>query len=162
MSLSKIQTLVDQLGNFCHKHRLTLVTAESCTGGGIAYHLSQSKNCSSILERGYVTYSNQSKESVLKVKTETIQLHGAVSENVAVEMAEGALQHSLAQVSIAITGIAGEDTDSEKDQGIAWIAIAIIDQKTISEKLTFNGSRKNFINYVILQCLQILVKTLKI
>ena len=158
----KTNQLIERLGAYCQEHHMTIVTAESCTGGGIAFRLSKSKICSKMLERGYVTYSNQSKEQLLQIKPESLQLHGAVSEIIAVEMAEGALKNSLAQVSVAVTGIAGEDMGDKNKKGIAWIGIAIIDQASVTKKIEFKGSREQFINFVILQCVNFLIHTLKI
>lgn len=151
--------LANKLGKLLKEHHLTLVTSESCTGGGIAYTLSKSPKSSPFLERGYVTYSNQAKEKLLHVTAESMQLHGAVSEIIAKEMAEGALKESLAQVSISITGLAGEDKNIET-KGEAWLGIAIIDQNTKTFKLTFTGKRSKFIEFVIKKSLEILYKTL--
>ena len=153
-------TLINDLGDLCKKHHLTLVTTESCTGGGLAFELSKCKMCSSNLERGYITYSNQSKESVLGVNLDTILLKGAVSEEVAIEMAEGALKKSLAQVSVSITGIAGEDSSKEKE-GQAWIAISMIDYLTLTKKVEFTGNRKKFIEFVIEKSIRFLYESIK-
>lgn len=156
----RIESLTEKVGKHCKMHRQTLVTVESCTGGGIAYHLSRSTECSSILERGYVTYSQNSKENVIGVKSEVLQLHGAVSKQVAIEMAEGALKNSIAQVSVAVTGIAGEDKEDD-NEGIAWIAVAVIDYKTVTHKVTFVGSREKFIDHVITESLAFLYDSLE-
>jgi nicotinamide-nucleotide amidase len=152
--------IVKEIGKLCKKYHLTIVTSESCTGGGIAYAISKSHSCSPFLERGYITYSNQAKEKVLHVKTESIQFHGAVSEIVAKEMAEGALQESLAQVSLSVTGLAGEDKVDNK-KGEAWIGISMIDSKTKTYKIDFTGKRFEFIKFVIEKSLEFLYKTIK-
>ena len=153
------KNIVKEIGKLCKEHHLTLVTSESCTGGGVAYCISQSRICSPFLERGYITYSNPSKEKVLHVKTESLQLHGAVSEIVAKEMAEGALKESLAQFSLAVTGLAGED--KEHNKGEAWIGIAFIESKTKTYKIDFDGKRLEFIKFVIEKALEYLYKTIK-
>ena len=84
-----------------------VVTAESCTGGLIARALTETAGSSNWFERGFVTYSNESKVDLLGVRIATLQAHGAVSERVAWEMAAGALKHSPAALSLAVTGIAG-------------------------------------------------------
>ena len=84
-----------------------LVTAESCTGGGIAYAMTELPGSSEWFERGFVTYSNLAKQEQLGVADELITRFGAVSEEVAAAMASGALQHSRADFSVAVTGIAG-------------------------------------------------------
>src|ERR1700754_4137239 len=86
--------------------RLRIVTAESCTGGLIAGLLTEIPGSSDVVERGFVTYSNKAKEDLLDVPTDLIHQHGAVSEPVARAMAAGALKHSLAQLAVAVTGIA--------------------------------------------------------
>jgi nicotinamide-nucleotide amidase len=158
--VKNVESIIKQLGELCKNHRLTIVTAESCTGGGIAFALSKSMETSAILERGYVTYSTQSKEGLLEVKAETIQLNGAVSKQVAMEMASGALKNSIAQVSLAITGIAGEDNDSAHNKGVAWVAVSIVDSKTFACELTFTGSRLQFVNHVLLKSLAFFLETL--
>jgi nicotinamide-nucleotide amidase len=90
-----------------------LVTAESCTGGLLAAIITEIPGASGCFERGFVTYSNEAKTELLAVKPKTLATHGAVSENTAREMAEGALQKSHAQISMAITGIAGPEGGSD-------------------------------------------------
>lgn len=158
---SKLELLIEDLGAFCKDNRLTIVTAESCTGGGVAFYLSKSREYSCLLERGYIAYSFQAKKSLLKVKAETLQLHGAVSQEVAIEMAEGALKNSIAQVSLAITGIAGEDMEEEPKEGVAWISVAEINENIVSKKIVCRGSRENFINFTIEQSIQFLLNTLR-
>ena len=86
---------------------LMLATAESCTGGGVAAAVTAVAGSSGWFERGFVTYSNAAKQSMLGVASSTLATHGAVSEAVALEMAAGALRHSRAQVALSITGVAG-------------------------------------------------------
>jgi len=86
---------------------LKIATAESCTGGLVAALLTEIAGSSAVVERGFVTYSNEAKTELIGVPTSLIAAHGAVSEPVARAMAEGALQHSRADVTVAITGIAG-------------------------------------------------------
>lgn len=124
-------------------HNLKLVTAESCTGGGLAYKLTSLAGSSAWFERGFVTYTNQSKEEMLGVKNETLTTHGAVSEQTVREMAEGALHNSQAQASIAITGIAGPNGSTEgKPVGTVWIAYAHLKGETESYKQIFSGTRE--------------------
>lgn len=140
-----IQLQVCALGELCKDKRLTLVTAESCTGGGLAFFITEEPICSAILERGYVVYSNQAKQSLLGVTSEALQTSGAVSEVVARQMAEGALKNSIAQVAIATSGIAGEDVESsDNHKGIVWIACAGINRETITKKYYIEGKRNTF------------------
>lgn len=104
---------------------LTIVTAESCTGGLISAYLTEVAGSSDVVERGFVTYSNAAKTELLGVPADLIEEHGAVSEEVARAMAEGALKHSGADVSVAVTGIAGPGGGSEeKPVGLVHIAAA--------------------------------------
>lgn len=102
-----------------------LATAESCTGGMIASVLTDVPGCSSVFERGFVTYSNESKTEMLGVPAVWIEAHGAVSEPVAKAMAEGALGRSRAQLAVSVTGIAGPDGGSEnKPVGLVCFGVA--------------------------------------
>jgi nicotinamide-nucleotide amidase len=104
---------------------LKLATAESCTGGLIAGLLTEIPGSSDVVDRGFVTYSNKAKEEMLGVPAALLRQHGAVSETVARAMAEGAIRHSAAQLSIAVTGIAGPGGGTEeKPVGLVHIAAA--------------------------------------
>lgn len=107
------------------QHKLRLATAESCTGGLIAGLLTEIAGSSDILERGYVTYSNQAKFDCLGVPMALIEDHGAVSPEVAEAMAKGALKASRADVAVAVTGIAGPGGGTEaKPIGLVHLAVA--------------------------------------
>ncbi|MEO0730131.1 MAG: CinA family protein [Pseudomonadota bacterium] len=102
-----------------------IATAESCTGGLIAALLTEIAGSSSVFDRGFVTYSNDAKQSVLGVPQVTITAHGAVSEATARAMAEGALRHSKADLAVAVTGVAGPGGGSaEKPVGLVHMAVA--------------------------------------
>lgn len=102
-----------------------IATAESCTGGLIAASLAAVPGASASLERGFVTYSNEAKEELLGVPAELIQRRGAVSQEVALAMADGALKHSPADIVVAVTGIAGPDGGTwDKPVGLVHIAAA--------------------------------------
>lgn len=102
---------------------MTLAIAESCTGGGIAHTVTKVSGSSDWFDRGFVTYSNISKEEMLGVSPETMEKHGAVSEATAREMADGALQYSRAQITLAVSGIAGPTGGTpEKPVGTVWFA----------------------------------------
>jgi nicotinamide-nucleotide amidase len=96
-----------QAGAWLHLHGLLLATAESCTGGLIATAITEIAGCSAWFERGFVTYTNDSKQELLGVQTATLAAFGAVSEQTVREMALGALIHSAADVAVATSGIAG-------------------------------------------------------
>jgi len=109
----------------CKAQRLTIATAESCTGGLIAAALTAIPGSSAVVDRGFVTYSNEAKTEMLGVPTDLIARRGAVSADVARAMAEGALKHSKADLTVAVTGIAGPDGGTaEKPVGLVHIAAA--------------------------------------
>lgn len=121
---------------------LKLVTAESCTGGLIAAALTEIAGSSDVLERGFVTYSNEAKAENLGVPEALLRLKGAVSPEVARAMAEGALARSAADVSLAVTGIAGPAGGSEKKPvGLVYIASAVAHGETKVEEHRFAGDR---------------------
>lgn len=117
-----------------------LATAESCTGGLIAGFLTAIPGSSAVLERGFVTYSNEAKVEMLGVPPATIATHGAVSEATARAMAEGALAHSRADVAVSVTGVAGPDGGSaEKPVGLVYLAAAMRDGETLHEERRFGA-----------------------
>lgn len=123
------------------KHRHLLATAESCTGGMIAAACTDLAGSSQWFERGFVTYSNEAKAEMLGVPPTLIDQEGAVSEPVARAMADGALAHSRAQVSLAVTGVAGPTGGSEaKPVGTVWFAWCV-NGETHSEMQHFAGDR---------------------
>lgn len=101
-----------------------LATAESCTGGMIAAAITDVAGSSAVLDRGFVTYSNRAKEEMLGVRADVLSDHGAVSEEVAREMAAGALARSIAQVAVSVTGIAGPGGSEHKPEGRVCFALA--------------------------------------
>ncbi|MHC5230292.1 CinA family protein [Brucella sp. LJL56] len=109
----------------CRKAGIMIATAESCTGGLIAGALTDIAGSSDVVDRGFVTYSNEAKAEMIGVPMELINRVGAVSKEVALSMAEGALSHSRADVTVAVTGIAGPGGGSdEKPVGLVHIASA--------------------------------------
>lgn len=117
---------------------LRIATAESCTGGLIAALLTEIPGSSDVFGRGFVTYSNQAKQDMLGVPAATLRQHGAVSEAVARLMAEGAVRNSTAQLSVAVTGIAGPGGGSEeKPVGLVHIAVARAGEPTIHRECRF-------------------------
>lgn len=115
--------LAAQLGGLLKSHGLMLATAESCTGGGVAQAVTAVAGSSAWFERGFVTYSNVSKQQMLGVEPATLAQHGAVSEAVVREMVAGALRNSKAEVALAVSGIAGpEGGTPDKPVGTVWFA----------------------------------------
>ena len=120
----------------CRRERLMLATAESCTGGLIAALLTEVPGSSDVVERGFVTYSNPAKTELLGVPAALIESHGAVSRDVALAMARGALEHSRAHLAIAVTGIAGPGGGTEaKPIGLVHIAAARRDAQVLHREL---------------------------
>jgi nicotinamide-nucleotide amidase len=129
------------LADLLIKKNLFLVTAESCTGGMIAAACTDLAGSSAWFERGFVTYSNDAKTQMLGVDAALIAQHGAVSEAVARAMAFGAIRHSNAQVSVAVTGVAGPAGGSTaKPVGTVWFGFAVAGQ-LLSETQCFQGDR---------------------
>ena len=117
------RSLAQQVGVALKAHGMTLVTAESCTGGGVAQAVTMISGSSAWFDRGFVTYSNTAKEEMLGVSPHTLEQHGAVSEQTVREMVDGALQYSRAQVALSVSGIAGPTGGSpEKPVGMVWFA----------------------------------------
>jgi len=132
MSQAVIPKLADALIQYCTVNGLKIATAESCTGGLVAGALTGVSGSSAVVDRGFVTYSNEAKGEMLGVDSGLISMHGAVSAPVARAMAEGALDHSLADLAVAITGIAGPGGGSaEKPVGLVHFATARRDKPTV-------------------------------
>jgi nicotinamide-nucleotide amidase len=118
--------------------RVMIATAESCTGGLIAGAISDVAGSSDIFDRGFVTYSNAAKTQMLGVRLETLAAHGAVSEEVAREMADGARSHSAAQIAVSVTGIAGPGGSEFKPEGRVCFGLAT-PQGTTTETVDFGA-----------------------
>lgn len=153
--------IVLQLRELLKQHQWKLVTAESCTGGGVSEVITSVPGSSEWFDRGFVTYSNQAKIEMLGISPQTLEQFGAVSEQTAREMAEGALNRSDAQVSLAVTGIAGPDGGTpDKPVGTVWFAWAADEIPTSAELQHFDGDRDEVRiqskNYVLNQLVKLL------
>lgn len=138
----EMEQLSKQVGQVLFEQKLVLATAESCTGGWVAQVVTQISGSSQWFDRGFVTYSNEAKQEMLGVSGETLQHHGAVSEQTVKEMAEGALENSRAQVTLAISGIAGPTGGTaEKPVGMVCFAFAGRDFSTQTNTQYFQGDR---------------------
>lgn len=122
----------------CRDRGLTLVTAESCTGGLIAATLTDVPGSSDVVDRGFVTYSNAAKNKVLGVPAAMLKKHGAVSEEVARAMAEGAMKRAGSDLAVSVTGIAGPGGGSpEKPVGLVHFAAARKGRPTLHKRVEF-------------------------
>ncbi|KFI23296.1 nicotinamide-nucleotide amidase [Nitrosococcus oceani] len=139
----KLKLFSQQLGEVLQKHHLKVVTAESCTGGWVATAITDIKGSSHWFERGFVTYSNEAKQEMLGVSSETLACLGAVSEATVKEMAKGALLHSRAGISVAVSGIAGPTGGSPgKPVGTVWFAWALKAGGEWTARECFSGDRE--------------------
>ena len=138
--------LADRFLKACARHEILVATAESCTGGMIVSLLTDIPGSSSMVDRGFVTYSNEAKVDMLGVSRDTLEKHGAVSDQTAYEMAEGALKHSRAGITLAVTGIAGPDGGSiDKPVGLVWFGMAFFSKPVVTEKVIFENRGRDFI-----------------
>ncbi len=141
LNLPTAEALQIRAANLLERYRnagLMIVTAESCTGGLVAGLLTEIPGSSSVVERGFVTYSNEAKNECIGVPMDLIIAHGAVSAQVAAAMAEGALRHSHAHISVAITGVAGPGGGSpEKPVGLVQFATAKKGGQTINREMRY-------------------------
>jgi len=146
-----------KLANFLISSKHMLVTAESCTGGGVAQVLTDISGSSNWFDRGFITYSSVSKTEILGINPDIIMQYGVVSHQVASAMAAGALDQCFAEYSIAITGIAGPTGGSiEKPVGTVYIAVQKRNQPAIVVLENFNGNRVEVRLQAILKALQLI------
>lgn len=138
--------LADLFLKACARREILVATAESCTGGLIIATMTDIPGSSSMVDRGFITYSNDAKREMIGVRPETLEAYGAVSRETALEMAAGALKKSKAGIAIAVTGIAGPDGGSiEKPVGLVWFGIAVKGQEALAEKRLFENRGRDFI-----------------
>ncbi len=150
--------LAEQLGAQLRRKSWTCATAESCTGGGIAYAIIQIAGSSDYLMGGFVSYSNEAKERLLGVRRETLERVGAVSEECAAEMAVGARQALSVDIAIASTGIAGPGgATARKPVGLVYVAVAGPDGVEV-RKLSLSGSRATIMYESIREALTLAVR----
>lgn len=139
---SPLPGLAQEVLDTCRAAGLMLATAESCTGGLIAACLTSQAGASAVVERGFVTYTNRSKQEMLGVPAHLFAAVGAVSEEVARAMAEGALERAPAHISVSATGIAGPGGGTEtKPVGLVHMASARHGRATLHERHVFSGDR---------------------
>lgn len=137
-----MENISAQVGAALKAHGMMLTTAESCTGGGVAQAITEVAGCSAWFERGFVTYSNLSKQQMLGVSEATLKQYGAVSEAVVREMVAGALANSASNIALSVSGIAGPDGGTtEKPVGTVWFAWGIKQGVTIAQRHLLKGNR---------------------
>jgi nicotinamide-nucleotide amidase len=140
--MQQFESKVLELAQALRQRGLKLATAESCTGGLIAAACTAVAGSSDWFERGFVTYSNAAKAESIGVDAALIAAHGAVSREVALARADGALAHSAAQLTVAVTGIAGPTGGTpSKPVGTVWLATALAGADTRAELLQLGGDR---------------------
>jgi nicotinamide-nucleotide amidase len=161
MQDTEILTQAAALLQNCQAAGLMVATAESCTGGLIAGALTEIAGSSAVVDRGFVTYSNEAKQAMLGVPEQLLDSHGAVSAEVAKAMAEGALEASLADLSIAVTGVAGPGGGSAaKPVGLVHFGCARRGQETHLAAEIFSGDRSAVRRQTIIKALAMLQKRL--
>ncbi len=144
--MSDIGALAAALLEACEARGLMIATAESCTGGMIIAALTDIAGSSAVVDRGFITYSNEAKMDMLGVSEETLEAHGAVSRETALEMAVGALAHSRASLALAVTGVAGPGGGSaEKPVGLVWFGVARKGMPVEAEFRLFEDKGRDFI-----------------
>lgn len=144
--MSELGSLADRFLKACARHKILVATAESCTGGMIISTLTDIPGSSSVVDRGFITYSNEAKMEMIGVAAATLDAHGAVSLQTAQEMASGALARSHAGIALSVTGIAGPDGgNAEKPVGLVWFGLALKGKPVVTEKRLFDNSGRDFI-----------------
>lgn len=144
--MSEHEEIAVQFLTACWERKVLAATAESCTGGLISATLTAIPGSSAVVDRAFVTYSNDAKVEMLGVAAETIAQFGAVSDQAAREMAEGALFRSNAGIALAVTGIAGPEGGTEdKPVGLVWFGIAVSGRKPLAIKRIFEDNGRDFI-----------------
>lgn len=158
----EIASLARELGQALIAKGWLATTAESCTGGGVAYVITEVAGSSVWFDRSFVTYSNEAKQQMLGVSVDSLLRHGAVSEAVVLEMARGALARSDASISVAISGVAGPGGGSDdKPVGTVWFAWAEQGGRQRSLLARFDGDRHQVRQLAIRQALSGLLALLK-
>ncbi len=163
MMTAIIDSLALRLGEFCQQAGYKIVTAESCTGGGLAEIITRIPGSSTWFDRGFVTYSNEAKQEHLGVSENIIKEYGTVSEETAMAMAEGALEQSHADLSVSITGIAGPDGGSE-EKPVGMVCFAWGERKTErirTATIMFEGGRLEIRSQACMAALQGLIENLE-
>lgn len=159
--MEDIIKLAADVGQTLKQKGLLVATAESCTGGGVAQAITEIAGCSEWFDCGFITYSSDSKTEILDVSAVLIAQHGAVSEEIAAAMAQGALAHSDAHVAIATTGIAGP-TGAVPGKPVGTICFGwVMGKRVVTERKVFSGDRHTIREQTVAYSLQGLLRFLK-
>jgi len=157
-----IEKLAQQVVKLAKQKGVIIATAESCTGGMVSCAITSVSGSSEVFDRGFVTYSNESKIEMLGVDPQIIKVHGAVSQEVARAMVEGCIKNSNAKIAISITGIAGPTGGSAaKPVGTVFIAVKYLDQVKLTKNY-FSGSRSKVREQSAIKALEQISEFLKI
>lgn len=149
-------TLEESVIRLLEEKKMTVTTAESCTGGKLSGRLLNVSGASGVYNEGYITYANASKEKILGVKHETLETYGAVSEQTAAEMALGAAKAAGADAALSVTGIAGPGGGTaEKPVGLVYIGCAVKGEVTVRE-YRFTGNREKNRDYAVARAITLL------
>lgn len=157
-----IYEIASELYHLLKANKMTVSTAESCTGGMISSALTAVPGMSECYGYGVVTYANEAKEKMLGVKAETLESYGAVSEQTACEMALGAVKLSGADVAVSVTGIAGPGGGTDqKPVGLVYIGFADKTGKCVAYKNLFGGDRNSVREQTVITALKVLIENIK-
>ena len=155
----QLYELAERAGRALEDKGLTLVTAESCTGGWIAEAITMVPGSSAWFDRGFVTYTNISKQQMLGVRVETLEQHGAVSQAVVSEMAEGALKAARARIAVSVSGVAGPSGGTpQKPVGTVCFGWALEGMETQTESRHFPGDREGVRRQSVVHALEGLIE----
>ncbi len=150
------ETLEMAVVRLLHDQNLTLTTVESCTGGAVAARIVNVSGASEVFKQGFVTYSNQAKQSLVNVKAETLDQFGAVSEQTAREMSEGVIHNAVSDISLSVTGIAGP-TGGTKDKPVGLVYVGCSCRgKTAVRELHLSGNRNKIREQTVVTALTFL------
>lgn len=153
--MMNVYKVASVLGKLLQQNQLKIVSAESCTGGLISAAITDVPGSSDWFTQGWVTYSNESKIKELGVAQELIIKYGAVSEQVVIAMAEGALHQSGVDIAIATSGVAGPSGGSDlKPVGMVWLGIAVKNKRSFAECLSLSGNRKEIREQAVVIAMQ--------
>ncbi len=160
MAGSDARALSRALLDLCRSRKLTIATAESCTGGLVAGALTEIPGSSDVIDRGFVTYSNDAKRKMLGVKATTLESFGAVSKETAIQMAVGALEEADVDLAVSITGIAGPGGATPgKPVGLVHFAVAARDGRIVNKECRFGAIGRSAVRQrSVLEALRLLME----